>query len=254
MLLDGQVATYLHKTGHRPAAAGRRARGVHRGRRRDGARDAPCRSPRCVRSTSPVTRSRPTPWRTSAAIAEATAREEGKPEAALPKIVEGRVNGYFKDVVLTEQSSVLDSKKASGRARRGRDRRPAFRALRGRPVLNSGVPGPGTGIVRHRPRPWAAWQTAGVTDSSGTTVESDAPAGYDRVLLKLSGEAFAGGHGIGVDPDTVHTIARQIAEIVRAGTQVAWSSVAATTSGAPSCPSGAWTGPAPTTWACSAPS
>ena len=30
-------------------------------------------------------------------IAEATAREEGKPEAALPKIVEGRVNGFYKD-------------------------------------------------------------------------------------------------------------------------------------------------------------
>ncbi|MGU3433497.1 translation elongation factor Ts [Actinomycetes bacterium M1A6_2h] len=45
-------------------------------------------------------------------IAEETAREEGKPDAALPKIVEGRVNGFFKDVVLTEQSSVQDSKKS----------------------------------------------------------------------------------------------------------------------------------------------
>jgi elongation factor Ts len=44
-------------------------------------------------------------------IAEQTAREEGKPEAALPKIVEGRVNGFYKDVVLTEQASVTDSKK-----------------------------------------------------------------------------------------------------------------------------------------------
>jgi elongation factor Ts len=44
-------------------------------------------------------------------IAEATAREEGKPEAALPKITEGRVQGFFKDVVLLEQSSVQDSKK-----------------------------------------------------------------------------------------------------------------------------------------------
>lgn len=44
-------------------------------------------------------------------IAEETAKAEGKPEAALPKIVEGRVNGYFKDVVLLEQSSVTDSKK-----------------------------------------------------------------------------------------------------------------------------------------------
>ncbi len=44
-------------------------------------------------------------------IAEETAKEEGKPEAALPKIVEGRVNGFYKDVVLLEQSSVTDSKK-----------------------------------------------------------------------------------------------------------------------------------------------
>ncbi|MEV2219632.1 translation elongation factor Ts [Nocardia vinacea] len=44
-------------------------------------------------------------------IAEQTAKEEGKPEAALPKITEGRVNGFFKDVVLLEQASVTDSKK-----------------------------------------------------------------------------------------------------------------------------------------------
>jgi len=45
-------------------------------------------------------------------IAEATAREEGKPEQALARIVEGRVNGFFKDVALLEQSSVQDSKKS----------------------------------------------------------------------------------------------------------------------------------------------
>jgi len=45
-------------------------------------------------------------------IAEETAKEEGKPEAALPKIVEGRVNGFYKDVVLLEQPSVSDSKKS----------------------------------------------------------------------------------------------------------------------------------------------
>jgi elongation factor Ts len=44
-------------------------------------------------------------------IAEETAREEGKPEQALPKIVEGRLNGFFKDTVLLEQASVQDSKK-----------------------------------------------------------------------------------------------------------------------------------------------
>jgi elongation factor Ts len=44
-------------------------------------------------------------------IAEATAREEGKPEQAIAKITEGRVNGFFKDVVLLEQPSVQDNKK-----------------------------------------------------------------------------------------------------------------------------------------------
>jgi elongation factor Ts len=44
-------------------------------------------------------------------IAEATAREEGKPEGALPRIIEGRVNGFFKDVCLDEQPSVKDTKK-----------------------------------------------------------------------------------------------------------------------------------------------
>ena len=45
--------------------------------------------------------------------------------------------------------------------------------------------------------------------------------GYGRVLLKLSGEVFGGEKGIGVDPDVVQTIAKQIADVVKAGTQVA---------------------------------
>jgi len=46
------------------------------------------------------------------AIAEATSREEGKPEQAIAKITEGRLNGYFKDVVLLEQPSVTEQKKS----------------------------------------------------------------------------------------------------------------------------------------------
>jgi elongation factor Ts len=45
-------------------------------------------------------------------IAEQTAREEGKPEAAMSKIVDGRVNAFFKDFVLLEQASVADQKKS----------------------------------------------------------------------------------------------------------------------------------------------
>ncbi len=44
-------------------------------------------------------------------IAEATSREEGKPEQAIAKITEGRLNGFFKDVVLLEQPSVTETKK-----------------------------------------------------------------------------------------------------------------------------------------------
>ena len=45
--------------------------------------------------------------------------------------------------------------------------------------------------------------------------------GYKRVLLKLSGEVFGGEKGIGVDPDVVHDVAGQIADVVRKGTQIA---------------------------------
>jgi uridylate kinase len=45
--------------------------------------------------------------------------------------------------------------------------------------------------------------------------------GYKRVLLKLSGEVFGGEKGIGVDPDVVHDVASQIAEVVRGGTEIA---------------------------------
>jgi elongation factor Ts len=45
-------------------------------------------------------------------IAEQVTREEGKPEQAIPKIVDGRVNSFLKDVVLVEQASVRDPKKS----------------------------------------------------------------------------------------------------------------------------------------------
>ncbi|GAB7004374.1 UMP kinase [Nocardioides sp. AN3] len=43
---------------------------------------------------------------------------------------------------------------------------------------------------------------------------------YKRVLLKLSGEVFGGGH-VGVDPDVVQTVAKEIVAVVEAGVQVA---------------------------------
>src|ERR1700724_228457 len=43
-------------------------------------------------------------------IAEQITRDEGKPEQAIPKIVDGRLNAYFKDVVLTDQAFVKHTK------------------------------------------------------------------------------------------------------------------------------------------------
>mgnify|MGYP000013416136 CR=1 FL=1 len=44
---------------------------------------------------------------------------------------------------------------------------------------------------------------------------------YQRVLLKLSGEVFGGGKGVGLDPDVLVDVAKQIADVVRGGVQVA---------------------------------
>jgi uridylate kinase len=57
-----------------------------------------------------------------------------------------------------------------------------------------------------------------MTEAGSTAPQSSVV--YRRVLLKLSGEVFGGGQ-VGVDPDVVQSIARQVAEVVASGTQVA---------------------------------
>jgi elongation factor Ts len=47
-------------------------------------------------------------------VAEEVSRAEGKPEAALPKIIEGKMNGYFKENVLLEQAFAKDPKLTVG--------------------------------------------------------------------------------------------------------------------------------------------
>jgi uridylate kinase len=62
-----------------------------------------------------------------------------------------------------------------------------------------------------------------VTTSPDLTAPPEAGVGtgpYKRVMLKLSGEVFGGGH-VGVDPDMVSMLARQIAAVVASGVQVA---------------------------------
>jgi elongation factor Ts len=112
--LDGNVAVYLHRkaqdlppqvgvlveyTGKTDEAADADARGI-------GMQIAAMRPRFLTRDEVPAET-----VESERRIAEETAREEGKPEQALPKIVEGRVNSFFKDFVLLEQPSVTDTKK-----------------------------------------------------------------------------------------------------------------------------------------------
>ena len=71
-----------------------------------------------------------------------------------------------------------------------------------------------TTVVGDGPAAWA--QSMSLTNPDGPGDDRH----YKRVLLKLSGEVFGGG-SVGLDPDVVHGIARQIAEVVSAGVQVA---------------------------------
>jgi elongation factor Ts len=107
---DGEVATYLHRrASDLPPAVGVLVEydGSSADTARAVAMQVAAMKPRYVtRSEVPAD-----VLADERRIAEETARQEGKPEQALPKIVEGRLNGFYKDAVLLEQSSVQDSKK-----------------------------------------------------------------------------------------------------------------------------------------------
>src|SRR6185437_10682225 len=108
--LDGQVATYLHrKAKDLPAQVGVLVQFT--GSDVEAARTAAMqvaamRPPYLVREDVPAET-----IETEKRVAEGKAREDGKPEAALPKIIEGTVNGFYKNNVLLEQASVVDNKK-----------------------------------------------------------------------------------------------------------------------------------------------
>ncbi len=61
---------------------------------------------------------------------------------------------------------------------------------------------------------------ASVTETTPASSPVDELPAHRRVLLKLSGEVFGGGK-LGVDPDVVNSIAKQVAGVVRTGVQVA---------------------------------
>jgi elongation factor Ts len=108
--LDGQVATYLHrKATDLPPQVGVLVQfsGPDQNAARTAAMQiAAMRPSYLTRDDVPAD-----VVETERRVAEAKAREDGRPEQALPKIIEGSVNAYFKNNVLLEQASVVDNKK-----------------------------------------------------------------------------------------------------------------------------------------------
>lgn len=108
--LDGQVATYLHrKAKDLPAQVGVLVQftGDNAEAARAAAMQVAAMRPQFLTRDDVPAETIETEKR----VAEAKARKDGKPEGALPKIIEGTVNGYFKTNVLLEQVSVQDNKK-----------------------------------------------------------------------------------------------------------------------------------------------
>ena len=108
--VDGTVATYMHKrASDLPAQVGVLVayQGSEDAARSVAMQIAAMRASYLTRDEVPAD-----VVETERRVAEAKAKEEGKPEAALPKIIEGRVNAYFRDNVLLEQESVVEAKKS----------------------------------------------------------------------------------------------------------------------------------------------
>ncbi|GAA3355623.1 MULTISPECIES: translation elongation factor Ts [Saccharopolyspora] len=110
VVFDGQVTTYLHRrAADLPPAVGVLVE--YTGSDEDAARNAAMQ----VAALKATYLSRDDVPEDVVAnerrIAEETARAENKPEQALPKIIEGRLNGFFKENVLLDQPSVQDNKK-----------------------------------------------------------------------------------------------------------------------------------------------
>lgn len=115
-VLDGPVAVYLHRkaadlppqVGVMIAYAGRESDEASLDDARGIAMQVAAMRPKYVtRDQVPVD-----VIETERRVAEETAKAEGRPEAALSRIIDGRVNAYFKDFVLLEQASVQDQKKS----------------------------------------------------------------------------------------------------------------------------------------------
>ena len=98
--------------------------------------------------------------------------------------------------------------------------------------------------------------TAGATTGAmagGQGATGGSRKSYRRLLLKLSGEALMGKSGYGIDVSVVDRLARDVAEAVSGGCEIAVVVGGGNIFRGLPVPPRAWTGRPPTTWACSRP-
>ena len=143
-------------------------------------------------------------------IYRAQMENSGKPANVIEKIVEGKLGSYYGVAVLPDQPSIRDPKTTvtqviaeAGKAIGGAAAREPLRALQGRRV---GLKPYSRGRARTPGR---------------VRYTSDRMPAYQRVLLKLSGEALMGEQKFGVDPAVANQIASEIADIQSRGIQAA---------------------------------
>ena len=177
-------------------------------------------------------------------IYRAQMENSGKPANVIEKIVEGKLGSYYGVAVLPDQPSIRDPKTTvtqviaeAGKAIGGAAAREPLRALQGRRV----------GL-----KPYRTARAGGARTPGRVRYTSDRMPAYQRVLLKLSGEALMGEQKFGVDPAVANQIASEIADIQSRGVQAAivigggniFRGIAASAQGHGS-------RRPPTTWACS---
>ena len=172
---------------------------------------------------------------------EEQVRESGKPAHLLDRIVTGKIEAFYKDVALLHQAWVRDDKQTIGelitafrprsasgssfvgsrgsrsarsRATRCQILRPMRRRDRFMTRAPSGRPVPASG----RRTTGAPRQPAGRQDAPGGP--SVKPLAYQRVLVKLSGEALAGARSFGFDFEVIERFADEIKDAVDVGAEI----------------------------------
>ena len=187
-----------------PERARHRRRARRARRRRPHRREGPRRSRTTSRCTSPsaapryVTRDEVPAEEVARErdIYEVQTREEGKPEQAWPKIIEGKLNGFYKTVALVEQSFVKDNKQTIDAV-----------------VKSLGADAHVRGFAAGQDRRGIARPNRTTARPRRSTREElpMTTSRYHRVVLKLSGEAFADQTiGFGIDAVVVQRIAEEV--------------------------------------------